>query len=644
MKNKKIFSISPALITENLKMNWYLPALAFIVYFMAGIFPGLMDSGLLRDPNQTYMEDNLNNLNPVFFLLLIAVPLIAAVMMMGFMHRPARAVAIHAQPFSRNRIYCSHILTGWIMCVLPVAAMTLLYLLTAGMPGASLYWCLTSTAILTFFYGLFVLAGSLVGNTVMQVLLSGVFFGIVPLIIWLVYAYCDSFLYGFYTIPEALVDFACNSNPIIYLMSNWYGDSISLSLTLTYLVCGLVMLILAGLAYERARLERVGDSMMYRLFEEIITWLIVFVGMTVFGYFFYGTLSSRSMMLVGMAAGALLSFAVVKIIIVRSIKIFTRQNLISLAVFSLLAMIFTGVVIFDLTGYGKWVPDAKDVASVERNTLYYNSEYDYYNFEDGFTDDNRHLTSSEAIEKVVALHEYAANHYLTPEEYGNAMFSQYSDNFTTITFCYEMKNGTSRFRSYHLELTETLTGLLNDVLACEEYRSDASLSEEITAENISYIQFNAYNDQLNREKYAQEYAGNEGGEGYEGYAADTQDVSSAADYEAVITINNQKEIADFLAALRKDDYNRVYRIYSSGEEAQGEAAPGGMNISCTIIMKENANVKKDADTNGGYYDEPVSSVTVDFSVKAQDTQTLALLHDKLTAEGYTKHAKLLEKY
>lgn len=149
MKNKRIFSLSKALITENLKMYWYLPALSFIAYFMAGIFPLIMDSSLRTDPNRTYLEDSLNNMNVFFCLLLVAVPLIAAVTMMGYFHKPAQAMTIHAQPFSRNRIYCSQTLTGWLLCVLPVAAMTLLYLFIAGMPAASLYWGFNSVAILT---------------------------------------------------------------------------------------------------------------------------------------------------------------------------------------------------------------------------------------------------------------------------------------------------------------------------------------------------------------------------------------------------------------------------------------------------------------------------------------------------------------
>ncbi len=653
MKNKRIFSLSGALITENLKMYWYQPALSFIAYFMAGIFPLIMDSSLRTDPNRSYLEESLHNMNVFFCLLLVAVPLIAAVTMMGYFHKPAQAMTIHAQPFSRNRIYCSQTLTGWLLCVLPVAAMTLLYLFIAGMPAASLYWGFNSVAILTFFYGLFVLAGSLVGSSVMQVLLSGVLFGIVPLILWLVYCYCESFLNGFYTMPEGMEDFMSRSNPLLYLLTEmWNGNAMPVPLTLSYLAVGLILLILAGLAYERARLERVGDSMMYRLFEEIITWLIVFVGMTVFAFFFYNTLDSRSMLLVGMAVGLLLSFIIVKIILARSIRILTKQNLLSLGILTVLAALFTGVVMFDLAGYGRWVPDAEDVASVDSDSIYYNDGYNYYQFADGFSRENETLTSPEAIEKVVTLHRYAAEHSLGNQEYTE--LAQESGNnpkkYVHLTFRYEMKNGSRRDRHYQVEMTEEMIGLLNEVLSCEEYRTDACLSEQITAENVSYIYISAYDNRWEKYGYNAEAAEEAVPEMTE--TANTAEAKDAADQEAILTINNPQEIEDFLAALRKDDYNRTYTAEPENDTKNSITENDILSVYCSIVMKEGAAGTASPETDGSssliqidsVYPKNAETATVDFNLNGQDRESLRLLREMLYAEGYQNHAKLLEKY
>ena len=111
MKNKPVFSLSKALIVENIKMYWYLPVLSFITYFMAGIFPLLTDRRMVTDANHWYLDDCLNNWNLAFVLLLVAIPLIASMLMMSYLHNPVKAIAVHAQPFSRSestRLNSSH--------------------------------------------------------------------------------------------------------------------------------------------------------------------------------------------------------------------------------------------------------------------------------------------------------------------------------------------------------------------------------------------------------------------------------------------------------------------------------------------------------------------------------------------------------
>ena len=48
MNSNKIFSLSSALILENMKRYWYVPALSFLIYFMSGIFPILISKDNLN--------------------------------------------------------------------------------------------------------------------------------------------------------------------------------------------------------------------------------------------------------------------------------------------------------------------------------------------------------------------------------------------------------------------------------------------------------------------------------------------------------------------------------------------------------------------------------------------------------------------
>ena len=101
MKNKNLFALSPALLLENFKMYWYLPVVSLILYFFGGIFPIITNYDNLYSINYL-IQNNFNNLSPVFIPLLIIVPLTAACIAMSFFHRENRALAMHAQPYSKS--------------------------------------------------------------------------------------------------------------------------------------------------------------------------------------------------------------------------------------------------------------------------------------------------------------------------------------------------------------------------------------------------------------------------------------------------------------------------------------------------------------------------------------------------------------
>ena len=251
MKNKNLFALSPALLLENFKMYWYLPVVSLILYFFGGIFPIITNYDNLYSINYL-IRNNFNNLSPVFIPLLIIVPLTAACIAMSFFHRENRALAMHAQPYSKSRLFNSQVASGWLMCILPLLVMALLYLCfmkevapdvtSSAIPytsednvytaSAVFGWFGDSLVIMTFFYGMFVLAGTLVGTVIMQVLLSGVMFVILPLMIFIINAFCDSFLLGYFGMSDFMESLMTDANPLIRLVFGW-GKNAGLHLELT---------------------------------------------------------------------------------------------------------------------------------------------------------------------------------------------------------------------------------------------------------------------------------------------------------------------------------------------------------------------------------------------------------------------------
>ena len=671
MKNKPIFSLSKALITENIKMYWYLPVLSFITYFMAGIFPLLVDETMVTTANYWYLTDCLNNWNVAYVILLVAVPLIASMLVMSFLHNPVRATAVHAQPFSRNKIFCSQALTGWLMCVAPLVPMTLLYLLIANREADPLYWLAMSLIIVTFFYGMFMLAGALTGTGVMHLLLSGVFFGIVPLVIWIAMMYCDSFLPGFYNIPDGVVDFMSWSNPLLAMVMEGNGTEDYVAVQIAgYIFAGIIMLVLAYIAYCGAKLEHVGDSMLYRAIEEIITWAIAFVGMSAFGYFFFNAVdSSMFMLLAGMAFGTLLTFVVVKIVLERSIKIISKKNLASLGIFVILAAVFTSITVYDITGFAKRLPAPEDVVSVSRSSLeVYGNRFYYSNFEDGFIND-MDINEPETIELVIDLHKYIVENELYAQYNVDGGVEVYASDGTVthvgnlyLTFDYTMKDGSHMQRRFHVALDQAVADKINAVITSKEFKDDGNLSEKIKAENVQYIQVSAYDHYVY--DYIYQKYGDVSDAEYEKIIA--QEFKGWNNGDTVILIEDTEEIKEFLAALREDYYNRTYTLKASGQFVSGsELELNPLNISGDIYMKKGSEgtrtsqtilFAEEATATSSYrpamttevvpYTSPddMPQASISFSVGAQDGETLNLLQGLYEREGYDYYANRISEY
>lgn len=620
MKNKNLFALSPALILENFKMYWYLPVLSLILYFFGGIFPIITNYDNLYSINYL-IQNNFNNLSPVFIPLLIIVPLTAACIAMSFFHRENRALAMHAQPYSKSRLFNSQVASGWLMCILPLLVMALLYLCfmkevapdvtSSAIPytsednvytaSAVFGWLGDSLVIMTFFYGMFVLAGTLVGTVIMQVLLSGVMFVILPLMIFIVNAFCDSFLLGYVGMSDFAETLMRDANPLIRLVFGWGADP-GLQLELAYLLAGLLMLVLARFAYGRAKLERVGDSMIFMVMEELITYLIVFVGMTAFGWIFYNMAASTKTMLVfGMAVGSLITFLVVKIILAKSIKVFNKRNLISLCIYLVAAALFTGLTVFDIGGFAKRLPDEDAIQSVELSDStfrigYENSYYcDDLLLKDGrkpvISTDSAVISAMYELEKYIVENERYATEAIAYDtaSYERPLEGQMEYAVESISFTYKMKNGTSFKRRYFVSIDNTTVELLNKIVASDDLKSYYRLADKLNLDGFDSAMLSVYSDDD------------------EGYRTNSDEG----------TVLSRRQLEKLIEAKDSDITDKTYYEMLKSINLYDDSRVYDVNITVSVLNKD---YKKK--TGKSLYD----SASLSFTVMSSNKNTLAYLH------------------
>ncbi len=569
MKNKNLFALSPALILENFKMYWYLPVLSLIIYFFGGIFPIITNYDNLYSINYL-IQNNFNNLSLVFIPLLIIVPLYLC-----FMKEVAPDVTSSVIPYTpEDNVYTAAAVFGWLG---------------------------DSVVIATFFYGMFVLAGALVGTVIMQVLLSGVMFVILPLMIFIVNAFCDSFLLGYVGMSDFAETLMRDANPLLRLVFGW-GTGPGLQLELAYLLAGVLMLVLARFAYGRAKLEKVGDSMIFMVMEELITYLIVFVGMTAFGWIFYNMAASTKTMLVfGMAVGSLITFLVVKIILAKSIKVFNKRNLISLCIYLVAAALFTGLTVFDIGGFAKRLPDEDAIQSVELSDStfrigYENSYYcDDLLLKDGskpvMSTDSAVISAMYELEKYIVENERYATEAIAYDtaSYERPLEGQLEYAVESISFTYKMKNGTSFKRRYFVSIDNTIVELLNKIVASEDLKSYYRLADKLNLAEFDSAILSVYSDDE------------------EGYRTNSDEG----------TVLSRRQLEKLIEAKDSDITDKTYYEMLKSINLYDDSRVYDVNITVSVLNKDYKEK-----TGKSLYD----SASLSFTVMSSNKNTLAYLH------------------
>lgn len=501
MKYKNPLCISGALMKEIFRMYWYIPVFTFMLYFFAGIMPILSNMSNM-DSIDYYIHESVKNMNIIYTGIVCVVPVITAVLMMGFIHKESKALMLHIQPLSKNRIFNSYYISGWLMCIIPLLITTALYLLLSFRRHAItrfdiIYWLLSSIAVMTWFFGITVFAGTLTGTAVMNLLAAGVLTIIFPVLVSIAEAYCNIFISGYYKMPECVTYIAENYNPMLNMLFRYGEEETGRTIVFAvYFAVGVLLSAWGRRIYKTRKLERVGSSTLSKTFEELMTYLVVFVGMSSFGLMMWTFSDSRLMIIVGMIIGTLLTLSIVKIIVNRSMRIFGRDFLRSLAVYSAIAVVFVALTVFDITGFSKRVPEASDVKSVEMED--FASFYDNF-IDSGFTEESNvnskmQFTSPESIDKIVELHNYIVDNklYAGESETGAEVYdldgTPVSIGSEYIHIKYKLENGNSLERYYSVNMDQKVAQLLDDILTGEEYMEKSKLSSYINMENISYVQ------------------------------------------------------------------------------------------------------------------------------------------------------------
>ncbi len=467
------FSPSRPLLQENFRRCWPIPVIGFLIYFLCGVFPILLSYRNLSD-FAYYIGSVLRNEQPFLLLAHLSFPILTAVVLFRYLQNTSSVAVMHAMPFRRITLYNSHFLSGLLLISIPILANGLILLAiskpvpvdwadTADVFSRMmiLRWIFQSLLIVIFLYTVSVFAGMITGNSIMHFCTAVAFNFLLPALHAVLISYFKVYLFGFYI--ESGESFSYALSPFLATLS---GAPIFTPLRIIFYLGMIVFLFfLSALLYERRKLEKTSDALVYSFCEPAICYLIAFFTMTAIGtYFkFLGDYSY-----IGYFCGALLGFLIGRIVVKKTVWIFNVAALKSFGIYLLIAVLFFLSLEFDAFSYEGRIPSEKNIKSISMDyALSYNYN-EYRNYDELKTK----YKDPDNLQQIISFHKQIIGNRDKIVKYTKDNPNGYS----SILFTYKTDSGRTLNRYYEVPrwlITENKN--LKTLYESSEFRTDLAL-------------------------------------------------------------------------------------------------------------------------------------------------------------------------
>lgn len=388
----------------------------------------------------------------VFAFLSVLYAPMAAALLFKDLFNTRLCYTLHSLPVSRNAMFGSHILSGFLFHLIPTTVMALVSLplllscsQVIGAPYISLAaWAVANLQYL-FFFGLSTLCmmcvGNLLGFVAMYGLLNVAGYGTYVLLDNLFRPLLKGIVTPFK--PFLLL------TPIIRINSNRYisiyiSDQVTVGgrpaeyvrldtgwpYALAIAAVGLILIAMALLIYRRRNLETAGEFVSYKLLRPLILLSISLASGTAAALLLVPDDSRPlALRLLSLFLGMTLGYFLGLMLLSRSSQVFHRKNWAGLGLLLVSVALLLGLTKLDPLGSVSRLPAQEDISSV---ALFYRTEHS--------------MSSPEEMDDMRLLHSLAIEETLSDPSDSNI------DAYIPFRLAYDLKNGTHMERSYQVHM------------------------------------------------------------------------------------------------------------------------------------------------------------------------------------------------
>lgn len=320
-----------------------------------------------------------NGFAVVFFTAMsLIVPLVVATNLFGYMQNKRSVDVYHALPLTRSELYLATSAAGvtliWVPLILNFIFVAGCALFVGGQPMSMIFLELFCWMVITFvIFALTAFAAVNVGTTFDTAIFSLGLNASLSAVYMTIIAIGSAFLYGFYDIDNGM-EVAYRLSPVSLMIGRQaLGDGVNAVRMLRdnniaialWLIAGIVVFIMGMFIYKKRRSEQaesVGNLGPLQVFLRSVGTL---VGGAMLGAVFCGVFgfdNSKSVFLISVAAGALITYFIGDVILTRTVRSIPRA--LPAAVATMLGVcLLVGGVMYGGFGYEKRIPAYESVVS-----------------------------------------------------------------------------------------------------------------------------------------------------------------------------------------------------------------------------------------------------------------------------------------
>lgn len=525
--NTKNFSLKRigTLIANDLKRYWVMMVAEFVVVFGSSSSTLLLDKSI----DEFTIKEMITANSAENGVIVMFWPFIMALLVFGYLHRVNEVTAMHSLPVSRKEHFAAHTLSGYLMFALPVVVNGVILSLLARPTmvdgvniftiGAVVKCVLIMLLVGLVTYAFCVLAGMICGTSVMHVFGAIGLTVAIPLTLLVIDSNLELFVKGYCT-P------AWMEKAMEYLLPIVNLSELSAIKIVWFVILALVVLAISFIAYKKRPLENATDAIVFKFLEPIIVGVLTFIFASGVGEYF-STFGGKY--LLGLAIGVVIGFIAFTMICQKTTRIFNFKNMRNGAIVVIVIGVFTACAAFDILGFAKMVPDAKDIESAEITSVITCGQTE--NLSDriiwAYSYSEPKIEDEETIEQIRELHQKLIEKVIYTENYEDADLPQYF----YIGIKYQTKTGTTIRRDYDICFDDAMKiDALRNLYESKKFK-DALLYENYKSSDAVKISEALF--------------------------------SSNDDIEAEITI---KDVDGLFKAMDEDYLNRSFKEETEGEE------------------------------------------------------------------------------